>query len=360
MKISDKNYTRGDLLQRVGNIHQLGGTRHYVLNDGRAKGIASVDFDCGTGFRFTVLPDRGMDISLASFKGLNLVHQTANGEVHPAYFDPYGLGWLRTFFAGLLTTCGLTYLGGPVKDGDEELGAHGRQSTNPASQVCDLSRWEDDEYVLELSGVMDETVLFGDKIRLTRTITSRIGARSIAIRDVAENFGYKTSPFTILYHINPGFPLLDACSRLMLTAKQTRGCDDHSSTNISKMLQFSDPVPGFHEENFHHIMAADPNGDAWAGTINPDLGLALYIRWDARVLPFMNEWKMMGQGDYVVGMEPCNVPCEDRVSLRKSGMLQHIEPGEKKELNVEIGVLEGEPEIEAFLKCVDWVLGGSK
>ncbi len=117
MRIGNANLSRQDVLQRVGSIHQLGGTRHYVLDDGRAKGVAAVDFDCASGFQFTVLPDRGMDISRASFKGLNLVHQTANGEAHPAYFDPYGLGWLRTFFAGLLTTCGLTYLGAPVSDG---------------------------------------------------------------------------------------------------------------------------------------------------------------------------------------------------------------------------------------------------
>lgn len=360
MRIGDRTLSRADVLQRVGSVSQIGGTRHYVLNDGRAKGVSAVDFDCGSGFRFTVLPDRGMDISLASFNGINLVHQTANGEVHPAYFDPYGLGWLRTFFAGLLTTCGLTYLGAPVKDGDEELGAHGRQSTNPASQVCDLSRWEDDEYVMKLTGVTEESVLFGDKIRLTRTITSRIGARSLAIQDTAENFGYKTSPFTILYHINPGFPLLDACSRLALTARESRGCDEHSAKNIGAMLEFSDPVPGFHEENFHHTMAADPNGDAWAAMANPDLGLALYIRWDAAALPYMNEWKMMGQGDYVVGLEPCNVPCEDRVSLRSSGMLRHLEPGEKKEFRLEIGVLEGEREIGALIDCVKWVLGGAK
>ncbi len=207
---------------------------------------------------------------------------------------------------------------------------------------------------------MEESVLFGDKIRLTRTITSRIGARSLAIHDIAENFGYKTSPFTILYHINPGFPLLDACSRLALTARESRGCDEHSAANIAGMLEFSAPVHGFEEENFHHTMAADPNGDAWAAVINPTLALALYVRWDAAALPFMNEWKMMGQGDYVVGVEPCNVPCEDRVSLRRSGMLKHIEPGERKDFHLEIGVREGSHEIDSLLECIQWVLESAK
>ena len=88
-----------------------GGVRRCILDDGRSKGVTAFEVDTGAGFRFTVLPDRGLDISSASFRGTNLVHLTQNGEAHPAFYEPQGLGWLRTFFAGLLTTCGLTYLG---------------------------------------------------------------------------------------------------------------------------------------------------------------------------------------------------------------------------------------------------------
>lgn len=80
-----------------------------------------------------------MDISLAGFKGTNLVFLTCNGETHPAFFEPENIGWLRTFTGGLLTTCGLTYNGGPVTDGNEQLGLHGRYSTIPAKQVADRS-----------------------------------------------------------------------------------------------------------------------------------------------------------------------------------------------------------------------------
>ena len=175
MRIGDKNYTRAEILRRVGNVSQVASARHVVLADGRAKGVAAIDFDTGAGLRFTVLPDRGMDISAASYKGCNLVYLTPNGEVHPAYYEPQGAGWLRTFFGGLLTTCGLTTIGAPGRDGDEDLGLHGRYAAIPARQVCDRSRWEGDDYVLEASGVMDECQLFGDKLRLTRTVSSLAG-----------------------------------------------------------------------------------------------------------------------------------------------------------------------------------------
>jgi hypothetical protein len=291
--------------------------------------------------------DRGLDISLASFKGTGLVYLTPNGEVHPAFYEPQGPGWLRTFFAGLLTTCGLTYFGAPGKDGGDELGLHGRYSASPAARVCDLSRWEGDEYRIELTGVVDECTLFGDKVRLTRTISTTIGSKSLAICDLAENFGHRTSPFTILYHINPGFPLLDESSRLLLTAGETRPHDERSALAVESCRAFTGPVRGFDEENFLHVMRSDSNGFAHAAMINPRLhgGLGFYVRFDTSTLPYLNEWKMMGQGDYVVGMEPCNAPCQNRGILRARGLLPFLEPGETRRMRLEIGVVEGAPGI---------------
>ncbi|MHB9037555.1 MAG: aldose 1-epimerase family protein [Armatimonadota bacterium] len=356
MKIAGKSYSRSEILQRAGSISQLGGTRRYTLADGRAKGVSAIDFDTGSGLKFTVLPGRGMDISLASFRGTNLVYLTPNGEAHPAFYEPSGLGWLRTFFAGLLTTCGLTHLGSPGTDGEEELGLHGRHSATPAARVCDLSRWEDDEYVLEVSGVIEDAVLFGDKIRLTRTISARMGSKSLVIRDVAENFGYASSPFTILYHINPGFPLLDASSELALCSKQTTAYEEWADT--SSMCKFDSPLINCREENFHHVMASDEAGFAYCAMINRELcgGLGLYARFGADTLPYLNEWKMLGQGEYVVGMEPCNVPCQNRAVLREKGTLTFLEPGESREMIVEIGVLDGPEEIDVFVRRVEVML----
>ena len=132
MNIGSQSYTRAEILRRVGNVNQVASARHIVLADGRAKGVAAIDFDTGAGLRFTVLPDRGMDIAAASFKGCNLVYLTPNGETHPAFYESQGAGWLRAWSAGLLTTCGLTTIGAPGRDGDEELPLHGRYSASPA------------------------------------------------------------------------------------------------------------------------------------------------------------------------------------------------------------------------------------
>jgi len=350
MRIGSQEYTQAEILRRAGNVAQIGGTRHCVLTEGRANGISAVDFDTGAGLRFTVLPDRGMDVAGATFNGTNLVYLTPNGEVHAAYYEPQGLGWLRTFFGGLLTTCGLTYFGAAGKDGDEELGLHGRYATTPARRVCDLSRWTADEYLLEVTGVVEESALFGHRLRLTRTISAQVGGKSLRIHDTVVNTGYRASPFTILYHINFGFPLLDAGARVLVSAVQSTPHDARSAAGQDEMLRFSAPVPGYQEQNFTHGMGGDAEGSAHAALINPELrgGLGVYIRFDAQALPYLNEWKMMGEGDYVAALEPCNAPCLNRGVLRERGLLPFLQPGEVKEISLEIRVLEGETEIAAF------------
>ena len=360
MRIGNREFSRAEILRRVGNVSQIASARHVVLDDGRAKGVAAIDFDTGAGLRFTVLPDRGMDISSASYKGCNLVYLTPNGEVHPAYYEPQGAGWLRIFFGGLLTTCGLTTIGAPGRDGDEDLGLHGRYAAIPARQVCDGSRWDGDDYVLEASGVMEESQLFGDKLRLTRTISSRAGAKTLVIQDVVENFGHRLSPLTILYHINFGFPLLDATSRAVISTAESTPFNERSAQGMAEMLAFSDPVVGYEEQNFLHRMAADAEGCAYAAMINPELGdgLGVYIKFDRGALPYLNEWKMMGEGDYVAALEPCNAPCENRGALRQKGLLPFLAPGEVQEIRVEIGVLEGAAEIHSFERRVASQRGG--
>ena len=49
-----------------------------------------------------------------------------------------------------------------------------------------------------------------------------------------------------------------------------------------------------------------------------------------------------------MGIEPGNASMLGREWNRKQGLLQHIEPGEIREFNLEIGVLDGAKEIGAF------------
>jgi hypothetical protein len=331
------NYMKKEeLLQYIGNTAQLGGSRHYILSDGRGRDMRGIDINTGSGLQYTILPDRGMDISLATFRGTNLVYLSYNGETHPGFYEPAGFGWLNTFTGGLLTTCGLTYLGAPVRDGDEDLGLHGRYSTIPARQVADLSGWIGDEYHIKLRGIVEEGHIFGHKIRLEREISSVRGKNIIRIRDTVTNTGYKPSPYTILYHMNLGYPLLSEFSELILDPEKTVPATPFAAEEISEFRHFIKPQANREEQVYFHTMKADSNGIAKVTLQNKKIGIALSISFNADNLPLLTEWKMMGMGDYVLGLEPCNVPAKNRVALKNENILPYLKAGETVINNIEV------------------------
>lgn len=329
-----------ELLQYTGNTAQIGGTRHYALTDGRGRDMRAIDVNTGSGLHYTILPDRGMDISLASFRGKNLVYLTYNGETHPAFYEPQGFGWLNTFTGGLLTTCGLTWLGAPVKDGNEELGLHGRYSTIPARQVADLSEWSGDEYLIKLKGIIEEGRIFGTKMRLEREISSVRGKNSVIISDTVTNMGSAVTPYTILYHMNFGYPMLSESAELIIDPEKTVAATPFAQEGINDFRRFIRPQPNIEEQVYFHNLKAGRDGSASVTLRNKEAGMALTIGFNTRQLPYFTEWKMMGSGDYVLGLEPGNVPARERVSLRKDNILPSLEPGQSASNRIEVTVSE--------------------
>jgi len=357
MKLFGKDFSRTDIEKYTGNIYQIAGTRHYELTEGRKKGTRAIDINTGSGFIFTVLPDRALDISLASYKGINLVYLTPNGEVNPAYYNSHGTEWLHSFFAGLLTTCGLSNISNPCVDGNQEFGLHGRIANTPVEKLSDNSGWSGDEYIIEIKGEMKGSVLFGSKFEMKRKITAIAGQKCLKINDTVRNYGPCEAPFSILYHINAGFPLLDDGSELIVSSKKVEPYDgdEVSAREIDHWYKYTGPQGVFSEQNFLHTMQNDEDGYGLAAIINRKLlgGIGLYIKSKTDTLPYISEWKMLGDVDYVTGIEPCNVPCQNRTLLRDQNRMQFIKPGETKEMEVEIGILDGCAEIDAFRSKID-------
>ena len=62
----------------------------------------------------------------------------------------------------------------------------------------------------------------------------------------------------------------------------------------------------------------------------------------ASARPWMVEWRQMGQGTYVLGMEPVNCPTiEGRADAVKEGTLPTLQPGAERRYDVEVDVLAG-------------------
>ena len=356
MKLFENKYSKQEILEKVGDISQIGGIKQYEFTDGVLKGIRAVDLKNGNGLDMTVLLDRGIDIGDAKYKGASLVWKSSTKETHPLYFDKDKDEWLRTFFGGLLVTCGLTYFGPSCEDEGEKLGLHGRISNIQAYNISTDSNWKGDDYWIWVKGKVREAVVFKDKIEMERKISMKLGEDKVYIEDTIENIGFKKSPLMALYHMNFGFPLIDNGSKLELFKHKTILYLDDAVKYKDNYKEFTNPVNGFIQQVYLHDLASDKEGNCQALIINRNFkngeGLGLYIKFNKNNLPFLNEWKMMGKGEYVVGVEPTNAPVRGRETERREGYLKFIEPGQEIRNRIEIGILKSNVEIDDYIKLI--------
>jgi hypothetical protein len=344
-------FAREELLAKVGDIAQVGGVRLGELADGRERGVRVVDFRTGTGLTFTVHVDRGLDIGAAEYCGEALAWRSAAGVAGPAYYDPRGLGWVKGFPGGLLTTCGLSHAGAPMVDEGEELGLHGPISYAPARNVWADGAWRGDRYEMFVEGTVREAYLFGPKLELRRRISAWLGESRLFVNDRVTNTGGEPAPLMIIYHCNLGFPLLDEQAELIAPSIEVLPATEVARAGLERYNRFEAPQAGYKEQVFYHRMVADAGGYVTVGLVNHRVGvgrgLGVYIRYRQRELPRFTEWKMMGVGDYVVGLEPSNCwPGLGRAGERERGGLEMLEPGESREYALEIGVLPDNGAIE--------------
>lgn len=360
VQLFGKMYSKQELLARVGDISQIGGVRLVELADGVERGVRAAEFRTGSGLDFTVLIDRGLDISTAAYKGQPLAWRSSTGDTSPAYFEEPELRWLRSFYGGLVVTCGLTYAGAPNVDQGKALGLHGRVSNTPASNVYADGAWDGDEYSMWIQGKVRETEVFGENLEMERRISAKLGESKIWIHDRVTNLGQQEAEHMILYHINAGFPVIDGGGKLVAPVIDYKPRDEDAEIEKEKYAEFPDPVPGFREKVYYLEMAQDSEGMVNSAIINPDLPFGFYVRYPKKELPKFSEWKMSGEGTYVVGMEPANCWVEGRAKERDRGTLQFLEPGETRDYHLEIGVLDTREQIEEHEKLVSTALSNVK
>jgi hypothetical protein len=342
MKLYGRDWTRRQVEERTGRIEQIGGIRRFQLSEGPEAGVEQIQVRTGAGLTYYISPTRGMDISLAEFGGSPISWQSANGDVHPAYFDAAGIGWLRTAVGGLLMTCGLTYVGAPCKDEGQELGIHGRAHHLAARNISSIAQWIGDEYIMQLSGVIQETAMFQENLCLTREIKSTLGINQITIKDTVENLGFEPTPHMILYHFNFGFPLMSESTKIQFPSRKV--VPREVETIVEGYDRWHSPQAGYQERVYYHQeILEDDNNIAWAKIFNPefphaagDCALSVVLRWSTSQLPKLVQWKMPGAGIHVLGIEPANCYVEGRAVERNRGGLEILDPGESQTYEIEL------------------------
>lgn len=346
MELYGGSWTKRELEARWARVENHLGVRKIRLTEGPEAGVELLWVRTGAGLSYFVNPSRALDIGLTEFWGVPLSWQSVTGEVHPAFFDPRGVEWLRTAPGGLLITCGLTQVGAPCQDGEEELGLHGRVHHTGARQVGVTAEWRGDEYEMTITGMVEQTRIFAENLRLRRTIHSQAGKNRIVIDDCVENAGFSPVPHMILYHFNFGFPLMSEQTLLRFPKGKVAARD--KDVPVAGFDRFEPPTIGYAERVYYHELGGSPAGAQELAEVtltNPrfpmagrEVALSVSLRWERNTLPRLVEWKMPAAGVYALGIEPANCHVEGRVAERERGTLVVLGPGEAKHYHLEFEV----------------------
>ena len=310
----------------IGHESQLYGVEEVRLVGVKGDGMRLLNVKNGAGLEFTVSADRCSDISRLSFKGVNFGYFAPCGYVAPSYYDYVGTGFLKSFTAGFLTTCGLTAVGTSCEDNGEVLPLHGTIANTPAELV---NYWTDESEIHIIARVRD-AALFSHKLILQREITVPLFKNEMTIKDTVTNIGSTVSPFQMLYHFNIGYPLLDENTVLTIPSCEVTPRNEHAKADIDNCLKMEKPQKGYEERCYFHKMS----GSTEVKVYNPTLGKGLIMCYDADVLKYFTEWKMMGEQDYVLGIEPGNTLPDGRNVIRERGELETLSPGESRTHNI--------------------------
>ena len=311
----------------VCNPQQAYTLRRLTVDEGKARGSQIIEIATAGGLQLDLLPDSGLDIGQARYRGVNMSWISKNGPDAPRCDNPFENEFLTYFPGGLLYTGGLRSSGPGNRDGEEWHPLHGRFHGLCAQQVS--ARVEDD--VIVVGGVIRETALFGHALEVKREYRIPVFGAEIRLTDELTNLAHQSEEYQVLYHCNFGWPLVSEEARVELPEKRkTTPRTPFAATGLDQVETFTRPVPGEEERVFFH-----EDMEKRAAIVNPKLNTRMTITW-SDTLPILSHWRSMASGDYVCGLEPSNSYIMGRAAERANGTLKVLAPFETVRMAVTI------------------------
>ena len=298
---------------KISNRAQIASIQRYTISEGSEKGLDVIDCNSGR-LHFLINVSKACDIMQLYHDGENMSFVSKNG------FTKREIGFLNRFEGGMLYTCGLDSVGG--REGYE---LHGTLHNTPAR----ITRAEvtDDEVVLE--ALIRNSALFGKNLVLKRKIFSAIGGDTLHVEDTLVNEGYTDEKYCLLYHVNVGYPMLDAGAKIVADVANYLPRTPWAKQNEANMYEISDPVV-CEEECCYFLELNKPE----ISLENKKNGKRFTLCYSKDTLPSFVEWKSMASGDYALGLEPCTTKLDDYFEYRT------IKPDEKIKFSLSISVNE--------------------
>ena len=298
---------------KLSNFAQVASVRRYMFTDGKEKGLEVLDCDNGK-LRFLLNVSKACDIMQLYHEGQNISFVSKNG------FTRRETDFLSRFEGGMLYTCGLDSLG--CRLGYE---MHGTIHNIPAQIICAKC----DEQGIEVQAIISDTALFGKNLVVKRRIFSAIGSERITLEDTLVNEGYKDEEYCLLYHINIGYPMLDAGAKIIASFENIEACGDWAEENQRTVFEIGDCLPNV-EETCYYLRL----NNAEISLVNEKIGKRFVLGYSNDTLPYFLEWKSMASGDYALGFEPCTTEIEETFKYSV------IKPQESKVFQIKIQIAD--------------------
>jgi galactose mutarotase-like enzyme len=311
-----------------------------TLQAGLSQGVDVIEVNNGA-FRFTILPTRGMGLWKASLGSVQLGWRSpVKGPVHPAFVrldDPSGIGWLEGF-GELLVRCGLESNGAPefLPNGRLRYGLHGKIGNLPAHKV--EVAIDGNSGTISVSGTVDEARLFGNKLRLETTISTRVGQPGLTVTDRVTNLSAEPSELELLYHVNFGVPLLSPGAKVVLPVKRAAPRDAAAAADLRTWDTYGPESPGVPEACFFFDLAADAAGRTQATLKSAAGDQGVSLRFNKNQLPCFTLWKNRHAAcdGYVTGLEPATNYPNTKSFEKRMGRVVVLQPGESRTFEVEM------------------------
>ena len=200
---------------------------------------------------------------------------------------------------------------------------------------------------LEKNGLIRDAALFGTQLVMKRTYEFSKLSNTVTITDEIENTGVLHAPCMLLYHFNMGYPLLSENAKVVIPANSVAGRNDHAKGGIDTRLVMEKPQADYTEMCFYYDVA-EKDGMATVGIYNPDIKKGLTMSFDKSTLDNFTQWKMMGENEYVLGLEPGNCTPDGRDVMRKEGKLKILKPGEFYKTKIVVRFTEKEEDVTSL------------
>ena len=307
---------REDLLRHC-NPDAVYGTRRVAITEGRGSGQRLIEVKTLGGLRASFMEDKCLDILDLEYKGVNLAFLSKNGITDVRHTE--GDGFLNYWAGGFLGTCGLRNTGEPCTHNGEYFPFHGRIGLTPAEHINVKTDYEN----IIISGITRETALFGYRLEMERTITIPTHGAKIIVRDEVRNLTPETEFIFLLYHINFGYPFLDAGLQTKFPDGEVQGRTPDAQKLIDTRADFTSAVDGDNESVFFYF-AKEERPRVWL--YNPKLRFGAAIEYERSQFPVLSEWKCMRSGDYALGIEPTTSEIRGRAEEIENGYDVKIAP----------------------------------